>query len=62
MHQKPMPMPLRVKYANMVAIPRLIYWSECLPYHQGLMNALQEGIKMYVLGVEGCCTSEGLSG
>ena len=38
MHQKPMPTHLRVKYANMVLIPRVLYWLECLPYHTELMH------------------------
>ena len=54
MHRKPMPTHLRVKYANMVVFPRILYWLECLPYHPELMQSLQEGIKKYVLGVEGC--------
>ena len=39
---------------NMVVIPRIVYWLECLPYHQGLMDSLQEGIRQYAMGVEGC--------
>lgn len=52
-HNRPIPIPGRLKVLNQILIPRFIYQLECLPPHPNFLQTTMSSLEKFILGTVG---------